>query len=86
VIVQRALAAKNITHAKAGTLLAAVLKLLPLFLLVMPGMIARVLYPGKCGTIYDNIILPIYSVRDIQIQTKSSGFICLFFICLQTET
>ena len=46
VIVQRAIAAKNITHAKAGTVLAGILKLLPLFLLVMPGMIARILFPG----------------------------------------
>lgn len=47
VIVQRALAAKNIIHAKAGTVLAGILKLLPLFLLVMPGMISRILFPGE---------------------------------------
>jgi SSS family transporter len=44
VIVQRALAAKNLSHAKAGCLLAAYLKFLPLWLIVFPGMIARVLY------------------------------------------
>ncbi|CAG5136525.1 unnamed protein product, partial [Candidula unifasciata] len=47
VIVQRALAAKNLTHAKAGCLLAAYLKFLPLFLIVFPGMIARVLYTDR---------------------------------------
>lgn len=49
VIVQRALAAKTFTHAKAGTLLCGVLKLLPLFMLVFPGMIARILYPETVG-------------------------------------
>lgn len=47
VIVQRALASKSFTHAKAGTLLAGALKLLPMYLLVFPGMIARILYPEK---------------------------------------
>lgn len=47
VIVQRALAAKTYDHAKAGTILCGYLKILPLFLLVFPGMIARILFPGK---------------------------------------
>ncbi|XP_038619235.1 sodium/myo-inositol cotransporter 2 [Tachyglossus aculeatus] len=45
VIVQRSLAAQNMSHAKGGSLLAAYLKVLPLFLMVMPGMISRVLFP-----------------------------------------
>ncbi|XP_067939359.1 sodium/glucose cotransporter 4-like isoform X1 [Watersipora subatra] len=45
VIVQRALASRNLTHAKAGTVFAGFLKILPLFTLVFPGMIARILYP-----------------------------------------
>ena len=47
VIVQRTLSAKTITHAKAGCVLAAYLKFLPLFLLVLPGMAARVLYRNE---------------------------------------
>jgi uncharacterized sodium:solute symporter family permease YidK len=47
VIVQRVLSAKNFTHAKAGCVFAAWLKFLPLFLIVLPGMIARVLFAGK---------------------------------------
>ena len=47
VIVQRTLSAKNITHAKAGCVLASLLKFLPLFLLVFPGMAARVLYRNE---------------------------------------
>lgn len=37
VIVQRALAAKNLAHAQLGCSLTAYLKLTPLFLLVIPG-------------------------------------------------
>ncbi|NWX39227.1 SC5AA protein, partial [Steatornis caripensis] len=47
VIVQRSLSAKSLSHAKAGSILASYLKMLPLFLIIMPGMISRVLYPGK---------------------------------------
>lgn len=47
VIVQRVLAADNIESARSGTILAGYLKLLPLFMLVMPGMIARVLFPQE---------------------------------------
>ncbi|XP_077510192.1 sodium/mannose cotransporter SLC5A10-like [Amblyomma americanum] len=49
VIVQRALSAKNMVHAKAGCVLAGYLKLLPLYLLVLPGMAARVLFPDLVG-------------------------------------
>lgn len=49
VIVQRALAAKNLSHAKAGTILAGYLKFLPLWLIVFPGMIARIMFPNEVG-------------------------------------
>ncbi|CAB4059781.1 SLC5A9 [Lepeophtheirus salmonis] len=49
VIVQRTLSAKNISHAKAACLLAGYIKLLPLFLLVFPGMAARVLFKNEVG-------------------------------------
>lgn len=45
VIVQRVLAAKNIGHARGATIMAGFLKFLPLFLIIMPGMISRVLFP-----------------------------------------
>ncbi|CAJ1076507.1 sodium/myo-inositol cotransporter 2 [Xyrichtys novacula] len=44
VIVQRSLAAKNLTHAKGGSLMAAYLKILPFFVIMLPGMISRILY------------------------------------------
>ncbi|CAF4876525.1 unnamed protein product [Rotaria sp. Silwood1] len=49
VIVQRALAAKNLTHARAGCIVASYLKFLPLFLMIIPGMVARILFPDKIG-------------------------------------
>ncbi|XP_008415017.1 sodium/myo-inositol cotransporter 2 isoform X2 [Poecilia reticulata] len=47
VIVQRSLAAKTLTHAKGGSLLAAYLKVLPFFAIMLPGMISRILYPDE---------------------------------------
>uniref|UniRef100_A0A4W4ECA1 Sodium/myo-inositol cotransporter 2 n=1 Tax=Electrophorus electricus TaxID=8005 RepID=A0A4W4ECA1_ELEEL len=47
VIVQRSLAAKNLLHAKGGSLLAAYLKVLPFFMMLLPGMISRILYPDE---------------------------------------
>ncbi|XP_041852016.1 sodium/myo-inositol cotransporter 2 [Melanotaenia boesemani] len=47
VIVQRSLAAKNLTHAKGGSLLAAYLKILPFFAIMLPGMISRILYTDE---------------------------------------
>lgn len=47
VIVQRSLSARSLSHAKAGSILASYLKMLPLFVIIMPGMISRVLFPGK---------------------------------------
>ncbi|XP_060028766.1 sodium/myo-inositol cotransporter 2 isoform X4 [Erinaceus europaeus] len=47
VIVQRTLAAKNLSHAKGGSLMAAYLKVLPLFMMVFPGMVSRVLFPDQ---------------------------------------
>lgn len=47
VIVQRSLAAKTLTHAKGGSLLTAYLKVLPFFVIMLPGMISRILYTGN---------------------------------------
>ena len=42
-IVQRTLAARNLTEARRGTIFAAFLKLLPLFIFVIPGVLAAIL-------------------------------------------
>jgi SSS family solute:Na+ symporter len=47
VIVQRTLSAKSVEHAKGGTIMAGFLKILPVFMLVVPGMVARALYPSE---------------------------------------
>uniref|UniRef100_A0A8D1FLH5 Solute carrier family 5 member 9 n=1 Tax=Sus scrofa TaxID=9823 RepID=A0A8D1FLH5_PIG len=49
VIVQRSLSAKSLSHAKGGSVLGGYLKVLPMFFIVMPGMISRALYPGLRG-------------------------------------
>src|ERR1700741_1059294 len=47
VIVQRVLSARDEGHAKAGTIFAGFLKILPVFMLVLPGLIAFGLYPEQ---------------------------------------
>ena len=47
VIVQRALASRDMSHAKGACILAGYLKLLPLFIMIFPGMAARVLFPEE---------------------------------------
>ncbi|XP_057707598.1 sodium/myo-inositol cotransporter [Corythoichthys intestinalis] len=51
VIVQRVLAAKNIAHAKGSTLMAGILKILPMFVIVIPGMISRILFADEIACI-----------------------------------
>ncbi len=46
-IVQRVLSARNLDHARAGTVFAGFLKILPVFILVFPGMIAYSLSNGE---------------------------------------
>jgi SSS family solute:Na+ symporter len=49
VIVQRALGARSETDARAGAIFCGLLKITPVFVLVLPGLIARVLYPDIAG-------------------------------------
>ncbi|XP_052600614.1 solute carrier family 5 member 4-like [Peromyscus californicus insignis] len=51
VIVQRCLCGKNMSHVKAACILCGYLKLLPMFLMVMPGMISRILYTDKVACV-----------------------------------
>ncbi|XP_038657538.1 sodium/myo-inositol cotransporter-like isoform X1 [Scyliorhinus canicula] len=51
VIVQRVLAAKDLANAKGATLMAGFLKLLPMFIIVVPGMISRVLFTDEIACI-----------------------------------
>lgn len=52
------------SHVKAGCIVCGYLKLLPMFIIVMPGMISRILYPGmiwiqKCKILLACLSLPI---------------------------
>ncbi|XP_053325141.1 sodium/glucose cotransporter 4 [Spea bombifrons] len=51
VIVQRSLSAKNLSHAKGGSIVGGYLKILPMFFVVMPGMISRALFPDEIGCV-----------------------------------
>ncbi len=62
VIVQRVLSAKDVGNAKAGTVVAGFLKILPVFMLIVPGMIARALYPQEMAT-DSNAAFPTLVVR-----------------------
>lgn len=51
VIVQRCLSAKNLSHVKAGCILCGYLKVMPMFLIVMMGMVSRILYTDKVACV-----------------------------------
>ncbi|MBN3280225.1 SC5AA protein, partial [Polyodon spathula] len=51
VIVQRSLSAKNLSHAKGGSILASYLKMLPMIFIILPGMISRALYPDSVACV-----------------------------------
>ena len=46
-MVQKALSAKSLADAQGATILTGWIKVLPMFLIVVPGMISRVLYPDE---------------------------------------
>lgn len=49
VIVQRTLASKTMIHAKGGCIMASFLKILPMFIIIFPGMASRVLFTDRVG-------------------------------------
>ncbi|XP_029778074.1 sodium/glucose cotransporter 1-like [Suricata suricatta] len=55
IFVQRCLAGKNISHVRGGCLLCGYLKLLPMFSIVMPGMISRILFPDKVACVVPSV-------------------------------
>lgn len=62
-IVQRILSARNVCEARNGAILTGFLKLLPVFILVLPGLIAAALFPGIKGdeafpTLLNSNLLP----------------------------
>ncbi|HQC51033.1 MAG TPA: sodium:solute symporter, partial [bacterium] len=56
-IVQRVLSAKGLDDARSGTIFAGFLKILPVFILVLPGLIAAALWPEIRGDMaYPNLV------------------------------
>jgi SSS family solute:Na+ symporter len=59
-IVQRVLAARNVAEARSGTIFAGFLKILPVFIFVLPGIIAAALYAdvrgGAADTAYPALV------------------------------
>ena len=49
-MVQKALSAKSLSDAQGATILTGWIKILPVFLIVVPGMISRVLYPNEVSS------------------------------------
>lgn len=47
VIVQKTLAAANVSQARKGAFFCAALKILPVFILILPGLIAKSIYPAE---------------------------------------
>jgi solute:Na+ symporter, SSS family len=47
VIVQKTLSAKSISDARKGTILCAAMKVLPVFILVLPGLMAKTIWPNE---------------------------------------
>jgi len=50
-MVQKALAAKSLSDAQGATIFTGWIKIAPMFLIVIPGMISRVLYPDTVGCV-----------------------------------
>jgi len=50
-MVQKALSAKSLSDAQGATILTGWIKVLPMFLIVIPGMMSRVLYPDTVGCV-----------------------------------
>ncbi len=48
-VIQRFLGAKSVNEARRGAIFTGFLKILPLFILVVPGLVAAVLFPGISG-------------------------------------
>uniref|UniRef100_H0WR46 Solute carrier family 5 member 9 n=1 Tax=Otolemur garnettii TaxID=30611 RepID=H0WR46_OTOGA len=63
VIVQRSLSAKSLSHAKGGSVLGGYLKILPMFFIIMPGMISRALFPDEVGCVDPDICQRICGTR-----------------------
>lgn len=75
VIVQRVLSARDEGHAKAGTIFAGFLKILPVFMLVLPGIIAYALFP-------EQVVKPDYAYPTLVLNLLPTGLVGLVMAAL----
>jgi SSS family solute:Na+ symporter len=75
VIVQRVLSARDEGHAKAGTIFAGFLKILPVFMLVLPGIIAYALFPAE-------VVKPDYAYPTLVLNLLPTGLVGLVLAAL----
>jgi SSS family solute:Na+ symporter len=68
-IVQRALGAKSVREAQYGVLFAGFLKILPVFIMVIPGILAYALYRDEIGADTKNV-LPVLIIRTLPVGFK----------------
>ena len=88
-MVQRVLSAKNIDNAKAGSLLAGYLKILPVFILVLPGIIAKALYPNILpNDAYPTIIMNLLpaGVRGIVVASLLAALMSSLASCFNSSS
>jgi len=89
-IVQRTLSAKNINHARSGAIFAGYLKILPVFILVLPGMIALALFPNISGddaypTLVTSHLLPM-GVKGIVVASLLAALMSSLASCFNSSS
>ena len=82
VIVQRVLSARDEGHAKAGTIFAGFLKILPVFLLVVPGIIAFALYPQLFNIVNGSVTNGDIAFPTAVVNLLPTGFVGLMIAAL----
>jgi len=82
VIVQRVLSAKDEGHAKAGTIFAGFLKVLPVFLLVLPGLIAFALYPNLFHVVNGHVTNGDIAYPEMVVRLLPTGLVGLMIAAL----
>ena len=79
-IVQRALAAKNLQHARRGTIFAGYLKVLPVFMFLIPGMVAAAINTKMGGTLFEGNDKAYGSLVAILLPVGVKGIVVVGFI------
>src|SRR5712671_541084 len=82
VIVQRVLSAKDEGHAKAGTIFAGFLKILPVFILVLPGLIAFALYPNLFHVVNGHVTNGDIAYPEMVVRLLPTGLVGLMIAAL----